>query len=282
MRRFLVLGSWFLGVAVAGSQFGCVDSAPEPGEAASETQSAKLGVAGVTRAESGATADEPGFDFEWLRQKSESERPLEHIDGCEKGSARACYELGDMLHGGDDIVRDNDLSVALIDHACQDGYMRACYDMGVRFYLGAEVDQDLHASRAYFQHGCEQGTATACHMLGRIAREGVGVEVDLELAQRYAKRACELGYRPDCHATWPTQAQVGEHEATLPADATDEVAGHARVCDSGLMSGCVALARAYEFGVGVSPNWNRAFALYESACDWGRLDACEVFREGKE
>lgn len=262
----LVLGSWFLGLVGVS---GCADSAEEPAPpASSETRQAELE----------ETEDESAFDFAALREAAESERSRKAIDGCAEGSAKACYELGDMLHGGDDIVRDNELSVAIIDHACQQGYMRACYDMGVRYHLGVEVDQNLHAGRAYFQHACQQGVAESCHMLARIARDGTGVPVDPALAERYAQRSCSLGFVPDCEATWPTTLVAGEQESALPADASDEVAEMARICDSGLMSGCVDLARAYQSGEGVSPDWERAYALYGSACDWGHLGACEVWR----
>jgi TPR repeat protein len=261
------------GLALSFGVLGCADSADEPLDkepiepATKQTQEVAL-----------SHKNNSGFDFVRLEKQPESDRARGVVDGCQEGSAEACYELGDMLHGGDDIVRDNDLSVAIIDHACREGFIRACYDMGVRFHLGVELEQDLHASRAYFQHGCAQANATSCHMLARIARDGLGVPVDLELADRYADRSCALGYAPDCETSWPTRHNVGDHEAALSAAASDEVVDYARACDSGLMNACAQLAGAYEHGKGIAQDTEQAYVLYESACDWGQLDACEVYR----
>jgi TPR repeat protein len=271
MGRTALLGL-VAGLLMSFGALGCADSAEDPADpATNESQEAALTI-------DDDSVNDRGFDFVALRGQAESDRARRVVDGCQERSAEACYELGDMLHGGDDIVRDNDLSVALIDHACQQGFVRACYDMGVRFHLGVELDQDLHASRAYFQHGCAQQNATSCHMLARIARDGVGVPIDLALAERFAERSCTLGYAPDCEATWPTRQTVGDHESALTAEASDEAARQARICDSGLMGGCFELAGLYERGEGVPPDMERAYTLYESACDWGQLEACERYR----
>ena len=271
MDRITLLGL-AAGLVLSCGALGCADSAREPAQPTpSETKQTELE----------ATNKDSPFDFAAIRETADSDRARKAVDGCKGGSAESCYELGDMLHGGDDIVRDNDLSVAVIGYACEQGHMRACYDMGVRYHLGVEVEQDLHAGRAYFQHACQHGVAESCHMLARIARDGLGIAVDPNLAERYAQRSCSLGFLPDCEAAWPSKLTAGEHESALPADASDEVAELARVCDSGLMSGCVELARAYESGEGVSPNWERAYALYGSACDWGHFGACEVWRSAE-
>lgn len=227
--------------------------------------------------------DNPELNFEAIAQTARSNRARAAVETCRKGSAKACYELGDMIHGGDGITRDNELAVALIDRGCQEGYERACYDMGVRFHLGVVVDQDLHTARAYFQHACSAGMAVGCHMLGVAARDGVGVDVDTDLAERYFERSCTLGYQPDCAlASWPVDHDAGRWESGLPADASADVVDQARICDGGLMSGCVALAEAYTDGQGVSQDMQQAYELYEWACDWGALDACAVYRAWDE
>ncbi len=218
------------------------------------------------------------FDFDAIAQTARTDKARAALRGCRKGSAKACYELGDKVHGGDGIKRDNHLAVALIAYACHGDYQRACYDIGVRFHLGVVVPQNFRTSRVYFQKACTAGLAVACHMLAVDARDGLGVDVDTQYADSYFERACTLGYQPDC-ARAPAQHRVGRNERQLPADAPRDLVTHARACDAGLMSGCVALARAYQQGDGVAQNPQRAYDLYETACDWGNLDACAQYRD---
>ena len=201
------------------------------------------------------------------------------IGECAEGSAKACYRVGDRYHGGDGVPRDNDLSVELIDHACTEGYQRACYDMGVRYFQGIEVEQDLGRARVYFESTCRNDYAFACHMLARVVRDGLGGPRNVERAKRLFGRSCDLGFAKDCDREMtPARAAVGPNEARLSDDAPQSVVRAARRCDSGLMSGCTDLADAYEVGRGVEQNFDRAEHLFELACDWGKLDACESFR----
>ncbi len=223
---------------------------------------------------------EAAFPFERMlgnAREAEAERAIRE---CAGGSSEACYEVGDRYHGGDGVPRDNDLSVRIIEHACQSGYRRACYDLGARYYQGVEVEQDLPRARRYFQSTCEDGYPEACHMLARMTRDGLGGARDLGRARRLFERSCELGFDRDCdHGSAPIrEAAVGEYEGRLPDDAPESVVASARECDSGLMSGCTRLGRAYESGSGVARDFERARRLYELACDWGQLEACRSFR----
>ena len=247
---------------------GCVDSTNEPAEPGKATTSRAL-----------ESAPEAPFDFESMTRDARKDKAHRAVDDCRAGELEACYELGDMYHGGDGIRRDNALSVRLIDHACQHGFEWACYDMGVRYHLGVEVDQDFRTARVYFQHACEQRVALACHMLGEIARGGIGLSVDTDLAATFYERACSLGYEADCDRLgWPIEHDLERHEWLIPADAPQPIVEAARVCDRGLMSGCVQLAQAYEDGTVIPRDIERAYELYESACDWGALEACQVYR----
>jgi TPR repeat protein len=47
-----------------------------------------------------------------------------------------------------------------------------------------------------------------------------------------------------------------------------------RACDRGFMDGCVGLARAFEYGYGLTKDEGKALSLYRRACERGNLDAC--------
>lgn len=219
------------------------------------------------------------FPFDRMREAATDKEAVEAIDRCAEGSAEACYRVGDRYHGGDGVPRDNPLSNRLIDYACSEGYQRACYDMGARYHQGVEVDQNLARARTYFETACHNGYPEACHMLARTVRDGLGGPRNVERARRLFGRSCELGFTDDCDRDLaPAGAAVGQHESRLPDDAPESVVRAARRCDSGLMSGCTELARAYEVGRGVAADVDRAERLFELACDWGKLEACTSFR----
>jgi TPR repeat protein len=113
-----------------------------------------------------------------------------------------------------------------------------------------------------------------------MARDGLGGARDLGRARRLFERSCDLGFDRDCDRGMAPvrETAVGEHEGRLPDGAPGALVEAARKCDSGLMSGCTRLGRAYESGNGVTRDFERAERLYELACDWGQLEACRSFR----
>ena len=249
---------------------GCAETDEPAGEASNSSKTASRALEGT---KGGA------FDFDAMLEEATTAAARSDISDCAGGSMEACYAAGNHYHGGDGVPRNNDLSVELIEYACEGGFIRACYDLGARYYLGIEVEQNLAKARSQFEHGCEASYPEACHMLGRMAKEGLGGPSDLGRARRLFQRSCSLGFERDCRRELTMlRRDGGVWESELPADAPKELVEAARRCDAGLMSGCTQLARAYERGRDLPEEFETAEELYRLACDWGKLEACSVYR----
>lgn len=263
--------TWAVALLAAALVAACAETDEGSAEAPESAESAQQALEAVP---------EGPFDFGAMLQDAERKTAKAEIRRCARGSAEACYKVGLRYHGGrGGITRDNPLSVRLIDHACSNGFTRACYEMGARYFQGAEVEQNLHKARPYFEGACDEGYPEACHMLGRMAKKGLGGPRNIERARRLFQHSCKLGFERDCERDLTILRQAsGEYESRLSAGASDKLVEAARKCDAGLMSGCTNLARAYEVGEGVEQSFERAEELYRVACDWGKLDACSVYR----
>lgn len=61
---------------------------------------------------------------------------------------------------------------------------------------------------------------------------------------------------------------------TFPENHEKAVQSYRRGCDRGYLYGCFKLAKAYQTGLGVNKDTNRAFALNQKACHGGEPSAC--------
>ena len=187
---------------------------------------------------------------------------------CDSGVASACYDLSIRFHGGDGVSRDNPFSVVLVAQACELGHAPACYDLGVRHLLGEYVPHDASLAIGHIRQACDGDYAVACYFAGVLLRDGVGIARARDAAHALMTRGCALGYWDACEEIEAgLVARQGGEESRVGAEAPSAVRRAARLCDAGLMVGCVGLAD-------METSATEARRLRSMACEWGMIDAC--------
>lgn len=144
------------------------------------------------------------------------------------------------------------------------------FALGERYARGEGVAFDLERARAAYRAACDAGLARACASLGYTLVIGPPGGRNLAEALSLTRAACRGGDLLGC-----TNQGFAMASGT-PRDEAAETALHQRACDGGELVGCRRLALAYEGGVGVVEDLDRATTLYRRGCDGGDGRSCAL------
>jgi serine/threonine-protein kinase len=236
-------------------------------------------------------------------------------EACDHGDGARCVEAGLAALGGasPQASRARDL----FDKGCTIGTPAACGQLAHLLLQGADgVKVDTVRGLSAATRGCDGKDGLACATLAFAAAWGTGMSPDASTALRAGEAACDAGAGDGCTIASDVANVAGDaakagalakrglpmvRDTCAGGDdqaciSFDELAASGRAgerplaeaakllqigCDRGGPMSCLALANAYEYGIGVAPDATRARELGKraggalaAACDLGRLTAC--------
>jgi len=166
-------------------------------------------------------------------------------DGCERGDAAACSQLGVMYEYGLAVAMDVQRAKELYDRACNQGNRGACVNYGKLLAEGAQVATAEEGSRlASVEHGirvlsqaCREGDARGCGELGRLL---LTKKHDTASSVVLLRQACEGGHSDSCYLLG-SQFDHGE----FGNDPVEALAFYQKACGGGHQRGCLHLDLIY-------------------------------------
>lgn len=191
------------------------------------------------------------------------EEPGECEAQCNAGSARSCVIAGVEERGTAGDAEAPKRALELFDRACKEGDTLGCTLLGDAFRFGAGVPRDVLKAGALYGRGCDDGVPAACTQLGTMYYYGDGLTPDLARAAALYGRGCDAGDERAC-------SLLGDLHLTAAGDLHDParaVSLFARACEGDDLAGCIARARAIEFGIGVTADVPEAIAEKHRLCD---------------
>jgi hypothetical protein len=118
--------------------------------------------------------------------------------GCERGDAVHCNDLGVSYLHGYAVPVDALLAFRSFERACEGGSPDGCSNLGALYEGGVGVEVGLEEAARRYEQACDMGGALGCSNLGALYAHGRGVARDLREARRLFTLACELGSAAGC------------------------------------------------------------------------------------
>lgn len=119
-----------------------------------------------------------------------------YIDGCNRGIADACSNLGVSYESG--YPKDEATAADYYTQACNAGSDVGCYNLGLDYDKGKGVALDYVEGLRWEHKACDMGYGKACAVVGMQYYNGQGVVRDDGLATNYLGRACAKGLTEYC------------------------------------------------------------------------------------
>ncbi|MCP4603622.1 MAG: sel1 repeat family protein [Proteobacteria bacterium] len=157
---------------------------------------------------------------------------------------------------------------------------------------GQAGQRKICATAADCRVACDHGDWDSCVSLVNIFEQGIGVPMNVAFAVRLYNAACRNGLKRGCLSMADLNRRFAEGCTAGEAPgcynlgvAYDKGLGlhrnyekafdlFRRACVAGFTPGCVNLGVAYNYGKGVALNYGEASRLYSLACNAGNLGAC--------
>jgi len=118
--------------------------------------------------------------------------------GCERGDAVHCNDLGVSYLHGYGVPVDAILAFRSFERSCAGGSPDGCSNLGALYESGVGVETSLAEAARRYEQACDAGGALGCSNLGALYAHGRGVPRDLAEARRLFTLACELGSAAGC------------------------------------------------------------------------------------
>lgn len=204
----------------------------------------------------------------------ENQKAKQLTASCDKGDAKACYDLGERLEAGRYILRDPGRAAQLFEKSCNGGVGNGCSNLGVITLAGRHprnnpavkkdkgAKPDTAAAIALFRKGCDTGGMKGCVRLGTYYRKGIKLTHDDAQAAALFRKACDAGDLSGCASLAPLYVS-GEGVAQDFSAARDLAQ---RSCDAKVNLGCVELGKLYAGGSGITKNDSIAVTLFRKSC----------------
>ena len=156
------------------------------------------------------------------------------------------------------------------------GNMEAQLDLGVMYYNGKGVPQDYVKAIEWYEKAADQESADAQMNLGYIYQQGLGVRQDKMKALELYKKAERQ--QNDARAQILLGNLYGDEEAFLANDPVKSIEWYEKAANQNNKTALQKIARAYEHGINVSKNMNKAKEWYGKLCDSGDQEGCFSYR----
>ena len=194
---------------------------------------------------------------------------------CRRELWKACTILGYLLEGGHGAPRNARRATALYELACAGGERVACSNLGLFYLDGHGVQRSPRRAASLFSKSCELGHGTGCVHLARVLETGVG---DRTSALYFRLKGCLAGQDDACAQL--RRAPRAERTGVAAREKRAEAA-----CTRGDGKACVVLGHLILEHQRGRRAEKRAFALYRKACDMSQAFGClalaRMFRDGR-
>jgi TPR repeat protein len=169
---------------------------------------------------------------------------------------------------GPALAKETTLSgkLALYERGCDLGCAPACDGAGTLLRTAPSELRNDERAAARFERACAAACARGCVHLGELHEHAPASE-HVDAAKIAYRRACDLGDGDGCSA-------LGALIETRESDPVAAVAEYSRGCELDSGRACAALAAHYELAEGVALDAERAYALYEHACERHAASGC--------
>ncbi len=175
--------------------------------------------------------------------------------------ARFQYELGRALEAAGQYAE----AASLYEKAGQGGHLVALSALGALYELGHGVARDPAKAVALYEEAAGKGDPLAMNSLGRLYRDGVGVPKDHDKAVDWFLKAAAHGHTFAYNNLGYMLAQEGQGDRAIVLFRASAEAGD--------IYGYNNLGYAYEHGVGVPRDIQKAISWYEKAAQGGQPNA---------
>ena len=175
------------------------------------------------------------------------------MEYCQKGDAKACYELGQIKENKFSVPKERLKDAAdYLEKSCSLGYAKACEKLAdfYKYPWGLEIDKKkskelgLRAVKLY-EASCEKEDAEACYGIGSMFYFfNDTVDQNLVAAFNYFAKGCDLGHYISCDFT----AKMYEEGMGTKKNIQKAIEISKLSCEDGYKSGCVRLAWHYYSG----------------------------------
>ena len=193
--------------------------------------------------------------------------PKAAVPACEAAVARFSdvprfhFELG-RAH---EAAGDGAEAAREYEYAGAHGHNIAIYALGYLHLIGLGVPEDPAKAIALFENAAAKGDPYAMNSLGRAYRDGTGVPADRDKAIDWFLKAAAQGHSFAYNNLGYMLAEAGDAERALPLFEAS--------AESGDVYGYNNMGYAYQNGVGVTPDLQKAIAWYEKAAAGGQPNA---------
>jgi uncharacterized protein len=199
-------------------------------------------------------------------------------EGCDKGSAGDCFELGRLLLDGRGGVEDARMGLSLLHTTCEKGHARACSAAGRAYAWGVGAPFSGECGEILLQRGCDGGDAAGCVRLGRSLLHAWSGHFDPARGSALLAKHCPTPTTcPDEdvssfeHPLDAERCAEGDYfaceNASIKAPKEAFFSLVRRSCEAGSPRGCWLVSRALATNA-------EARAVLEEACKQGELHAC--------
>lgn len=180
------------------------------------------------------------------------------------GSVEAMVQISCCYHAGKGTEKNPQKAVEWIQKARAEGYAAADTYLGLYYCEGFGVSRNLEQGVAFFQKAAACGDALGLYELGKAYAEGFGVAQDIGKAAEAFRGAAERG-------NVNAMERLGDIHTINAATAADGAHWYRKAVKAAPENGSVTykLAVAYDRGIGVYRDQNRAIELYQKAADLG-------------
>jgi uncharacterized protein len=194
---------------------------------------------------------------------------------CERGDARACGFLGQMLNdprftgGKPDVETGN----RFLSKSCDQGDPVGCEGLAQAYLFSRGFQRDPQTAAKYYLKSCSGGNRDSCSALGVLLMGGNGLNKDYEKAGKILIMACQGDSAQGCE-NLAGMIEMGLGTQRDPDKATKLYAKACSMNDNN----CEGLAVMKQLGKGTDKNPTEAVSLYRKACGAGSTTACAFLR----
>lgn len=192
---------------------------------------------------------------------------------CRRELWKACTILGYLFEGGHGAPRNTRRATALYELACAGGERVACSNLGLFYLDGDGVQRSPRRAASLFSKSCELGHGSGCVHLAEVLETGGG---DRTSALYFRLKGCLAGQDGACAELRRRPERTGVAAREKRAEAA---------CARGDGKACVVLGHLILEHQRGRRAEKRAFAVYRKACDMSQAFGClalaRMFRDGR-
>jgi uncharacterized protein len=226
-----------------------------------------------------------------------------------RGDSKAQFQLGSLYHQGKGVKKDFSQAFLWYRRAAQQGDADAQYSLGNMYLMGEGIKQDDYQARQWYEKAADQGHEGAQHNLGSLQRiataEPVG-KADYDTKNNSLPAQDEAAIQEEV-----LEEETGEEkgffsklfgkdddeadESDLTAEAieeteidNDQMSAETMETTRDTAASSYEKGLAYEFGEGVSQNYDTAFEFFKKSAEKNyapaqyKLGLAYVYGQGTE